>query len=95
MATLWSILQPSNCLFLLLLAGLALLAARRRRGGIWLVSLSMAGFAAVLLLPIAGWLTAPHSGCGAPTRAWRDRRMAGRMAWRQSGSGATRQICDA
>ncbi len=57
MATLWSILQPSNCLFLLLLAGLALLAARRRRAGIWLVSLSMAGFAAVLLLPIAGWLT--------------------------------------
>lgn len=52
----WAIFQPSNSLFLLLALGLILRMTRRRTAGKWLVSLSVIGFTAIMVLPLSGYM---------------------------------------
>ena len=52
------VLQPSNLLLILVLAGL-LAAAWRRRWGLPLASVAALGIAVCTLLPVGGWLTLP------------------------------------
>jgi uncharacterized SAM-binding protein YcdF (DUF218 family) len=54
----WFVLRPNQLALLLAIAGVVLLW-RGRRGGQWLAGLGLGYYAAVLVLPLATWLTLP------------------------------------
>lgn len=56
MRLLWEVFQPSNSLFLLFGLGFVLRLAGRRRSAAWLMSLSFAAFAAIMVLPVTSAL---------------------------------------
>ena len=56
MRLLWDVFQPSNSLFLLFALGAVLRFAGRRRIAAWLMSLSVAAFAAIMVLPVSNYL---------------------------------------
>lgn len=58
MRLLWDVFQPSNSLFLLFALGVVLRLSGRRRIAAWLMSLSFAAFAAIMVLPVSNTLMA-------------------------------------
>jgi uncharacterized SAM-binding protein YcdF (DUF218 family) len=56
---LWDLFQPSNALFILLVLGGLCRLAGRRRVGAWLLGISTAGLAAIVLLPLSSLLASP------------------------------------
>lgn len=56
MRLLWEVFQPSNSLFLLFALGFALRLVGRRRIAGWLMSISFAIFAAIMVLPVSNYL---------------------------------------
>jgi uncharacterized SAM-binding protein YcdF (DUF218 family) len=53
---LWDVFQPSNSLFMLFALGFVLRFAGRRRIAAWMMSISFAVFAAIMVLPVSSYL---------------------------------------
>ncbi|MDX1580135.1 MAG: YdcF family protein [Alphaproteobacteria bacterium] len=59
MKLIWTLLQPSNLLFLLIIAGLVLMLRGTRKTGAWIAGLGIVLVIAASILPLPGLLLAP------------------------------------